>query len=246
MLDNKKWSLSSFEDNGFALVEQVVSDVELNELSESIDGLLKDAGPTSPGVRHLMKRSPTVRRIAKSPALSAIAASVIGESARPVKAILFDKTPAANWYVTWHQDLTIAVEERIDVSGFGPWSIKDGLPHVQPPAEVLGRMVALRLHLDDCSEENGAINFIPGSHALGILNPSEIEVWRNRNGSVCCSAKRGDVIAMKPLILHKSSQARVPTRRRVLHLEYCADDLPCGLQWAEFSTLVDSLISDRR
>jgi ectoine hydroxylase-related dioxygenase (phytanoyl-CoA dioxygenase family) len=237
MLDNKKWSLSSFEDNGFALVEHVVSDVELNELTESIDELLKDAGPTSPGVRHLMKRSSTVRRIAKSQALCAIATSVIGENARPVKAILFDKTPAANWYVTWHQDLTIAVEERIDVSGFGPWSIKDGLPHVQPPAEVLGRMVALRLHLDDCPEDNGAINFIPGSHADGILNPPGIESWRNERESICCAADRGDVIAMKPLILHKSSQSRLPTRRRVLHLEYCADELPGGLQWAEASGL---------
>lgn len=38
---------------------------------------------------------------------------------RPVKGIVFDKTPAANWKVPWHQDLTICVERRIDVNGFG-------------------------------------------------------------------------------------------------------------------------------
>src|SRR5271170_5932318 len=110
MRDEKKWSLSNLEMNGFALVEKVVSNGDLNELTDSIDGLLAEAGPKSAGVRQLLQRSTVVRRMGESSELRGIAASVLGKNARPVKAILFDKTPAANWYVTWHQDLTIAVK----------------------------------------------------------------------------------------------------------------------------------------
>ena len=49
----------------------------------------------------------------------------------------------------WHQDLSIAVKERHEVAGFGPWSVKEGVP-VQPPVEILESMLTLRLHLDDC------------------------------------------------------------------------------------------------
>lgn len=52
---------------------------------------------------------------------------VIGEvaakrlrGARPVRALLFDKTQDMNWALGWHQDRTIAVRERIDVPGYSP------------------------------------------------------------------------------------------------------------------------------
>jgi len=166
-----------------------------------------------------------------------IAAKIVGPNARPIKAILFDKSVESNWYVTWHQDLTIAVKEKVELEGFGPWSIKDGIQHVQPPREVLENIVSLRIHLDDCPEENGAIKFIAGSHKIGVMSSAEIGNHRDSNMHVCCPADRGDVIVMRPLILHSSSQSTIVNHRRVLHIEFAGADLPGGLVWAESSGL---------
>ncbi|MBI1272142.1 phytanoyl-CoA dioxygenase [bacterium] len=162
-----------------------------------------------------------------------MAQEILGVTPLPVRAILFDKTPASNWYVTWHQDLSIPVENKVDSEGYGPWSMKDGILHVQPPASILEQMVSLRLHLDACSEANGAIKFIPGSHLAGILEPDQLAQLRDTHVPVVCPAERGDIIAMRPLILHSSSIAETPDHRRVLHLEYAGTSLPSGMEWAE-------------
>ena len=38
---------------------------------------------------------------------------------------------------------------------------------------------------------------------------------------------------MRPLLVHASSPATVPSRRRVVHLEFAAAELPSPLEWAE-------------
>ena len=49
------------------------------------------------------------------------------------KAIYFDKSPEANWYVTWHQDIVINVKEKIETEGFSGWTKKSGVYGVCPP-----------------------------------------------------------------------------------------------------------------
>jgi len=142
--------------------------------------------------------------------------------------ILFNKTPDANWKVVWHQDRTIAVRERKDVAGFGPWSVKEGVHHVQPPASIMSKMIAIRLHLDESRENNGPLRVIPGSHRDGYLSGKDIEVWRERS-SVICTVQKGGAILMRPLLLHASSSSLKPEPRRVIHLEFAACDLPSGL-----------------
>ncbi len=225
-------------ENGFALVREVVKEAEISRLISVLEALRhRDKNPSSAGVRHLLKRSAVVRKFANSKDILDIAVKIVGKEAKPVKAILFDKTPDANWYVTWHQDLTIAVKEKIEVAGFGPWSIKDGITHVQPPSEVLQNIISLRVHLDDCPPENGPIKFIARSHDVGIMSTSDIAEWRDNNEHICCSAARGDVIVMRPLILHSSAQSAEVDHRRVLHIEFVGADLPNGLSWAESSGL---------
>jgi ectoine hydroxylase-related dioxygenase (phytanoyl-CoA dioxygenase family) len=140
-------------------------------------------------------------------------------------------TSGANWKVVWHQDVTIAVEQRIDTPGFGPWTVKRGVPHVQAPAAVLERMVAVRVHLDRCGVENGPMRILPGSHRHGRLSAEAIARWRAECIAVAPSVERGGVLAFRPLLLHASSAALVPSRRRVIRIEFAANDLPAPLRW---------------
>lgn len=183
------------------------------------------------GARNILMESDTVRALARAPAVRDVAEWVLGPECFVVRGILFDKTPTTNWKVIWHQDLSIAVSERIDVPGFGPWSEKAGVAHVQPPAALLARMLAVRVHLDACTADNGPVRVLPGSHRAGRLTTDAIEHWKTTMEPVTCVVARGGLLAFRPLLLHASSPARHPAHRRVVHFEFAADSLPDGLAW---------------
>lgn len=161
-----------------------------------------------------------------------IARAAIGPDARAVRAILFDKTDNTNWSLGWHQDRTICVESRIDTPDFGPWTMKQGLPHVAPPISVLNSMVTLRVHLDDVSQDNAPLLIAPGSHRRGRIPVQQIEEVVRECGIMPCHAQAGDIWLYATPILHASEAAKTPTRRRVLQLDYAAQHLPNGLTWA--------------
>ena len=185
------------------------------------------------GARNLLRRLPAVKALATDSSFAELADRLLGASGFPVRAIFFDKVPGANWEANWRQDLTIAVKERKDAPGFGKWTVKNGIPHVEPPAEVLARMVTLRLHLDDCDAANGALRVVPGSHVNGVLSTDEVAACAEQGPSVTCEVAAGGVVAMRPLTLHSSHSAMVPSHRRVIHVEFAAESLPHGLEWAE-------------
>ena len=214
--------------DGFAIVPDAVSSARVNDVL--------DALPSSPdrtgrgGLRNLFE-IPAITDLAQDPTIRGIAESVLGPSCFAVRVLLFDKTASTNWKVAWHQDLTIAVAERRDVPGFGPWSVKAGVAHVQPPTEILERMLAVRLHLDACGPDNGPVRVIPGSHRGGRLSSETVELWRRRVESVTCVVPRGGLLVMRPLLLHASSPATAPAHRRVVHFEFATGSLPGGLVW---------------
>ncbi|MQP67167.1 phytanoyl-CoA dioxygenase [Niveispirillum sp. SYP-B3756] len=164
-------------------------------------------------------------------AVGVLAGDLLGQGARPVRALLFDKTAQTNWQVAWHQDRTIAVNARHDVPGFGPWSVKTGIPHVAPPVEILAGMVTIRLHLDDVGPDNAPLLIASGSHRLGMVAEADIASVVAATGHHACLAQAGDAWAYATLILHASEVARQPTRRRVLHVDYAATALPPPLEW---------------
>ena len=190
---------------------------ELEALRAEADMLAEEAGTAC--VRHIRRRS----RIFSDLAVSDELLRLIPSGLRPVRSILFDKTEDENWPVPWHQDLTITVRERADVSGYGPWSMKDGSPHVQPPLHVLEGMATIRLHLDDTPKENGALSVIPNSHKVGKLNAGDVKNYP-KDDVVDCACKAGDILIMSPLILHSSKRSVIPNRRRVIHFEYARDE----------------------
>ena len=201
------------------------------ELLEQIAAEAETVGDNRGGLRDLLNHSAATRRLARHPGIRRIAESAIGTDCFVTRAILFDKTQRANWKVPWHQDLTIAVRERKDCPGFGAWSVKAGIVHVQPPAEVLERMLAVRVHLDECGPQNGPVRVLPGSHRGGRLTAADIEARREQVAAVDCPVPRGGVLIFRPLIFHASSPATVPSHRRVVHFEFAVGGLPEGLQW---------------
>ena len=216
---------------GYALVEKLISGDDLAALRAEVDELFA-AAPPGGGVRHVLEKSGRLRELATAGPPAGLAAASLGQSARVTKLTLFDKTASANWKVPWHQDLTIAVARRHEIEGFGPWSIKDGVPHVQPPASILGKILAIRLHLDDTPATNGALRVLAGTHRFGRLSKSQVASFRRELPETVCSMPAGAAMLMSPLLLHASSPSVVPGRRRVLHFEYSAAELPEGLSWA--------------
>jgi ectoine hydroxylase-related dioxygenase (phytanoyl-CoA dioxygenase family) len=226
--------LASLDEYGYAVVPGVIGRAEVDRLLDALrraggDGVRRRESVYA--IRNLFDEVPEVRALAASPAVRALVEPVLGPGAFAVRGILFDKTADANWKVAWHQDLTIAVRERRDAAGFGPWSEKAGVTHVQPPAAVLERMVTVRIHLDDCGPENGPVHVIPGSHRHGRLGSADTERWRAEHPAVATCTGEGGALLMRPLLLHASSPATTPAHRRVLHIDYAANELPDGLEW---------------
>lgn len=182
------------------------------------------------GVRNLLEICPAVQVLARQPEIRQFVTAVLGHDAFAVRAIFFDKVPDANWSLFWHQDNVISVQERLAVPGFVGWSQKAGVWQVQPPAEVLAQMIAVRVHLDDCGANNGPLRVLPGSHRFGWLD-DELDEWKDRVPEVTCTVRSGGVVTMCPLTLHASAASEVAGHRRVIHIEYAAAELPAGLDW---------------
>jgi hypothetical protein len=160
-----------------------------------------------------------------------VAAMCLGDGARPVRAIMFDKTADANWSVPWHQDRTIAVRARHDIPGFGPWSTKSGVAHVEPPFEIMQGMVTIRAHLDDCDIDNAPLLIASGSHRLGRVQARRAAEIARTLGQTMCLASAGEIWVYATAIVHASERARAPRRRRVLQVDFSRTPLPDGLEW---------------
>jgi ectoine hydroxylase-related dioxygenase (phytanoyl-CoA dioxygenase family) len=173
------------------------------------------------GARHILGCS-SVTHLAQDPRLVDIASRWLDAAAIPFKATLFEKNPDSNWLVPWHQDTALPMAEQHDVAGWGPWSNKCGVTYAHAPARVLERVIALRVHLDDSTADNGPLRVLPGSHNRGVLSDTQIHEVSQRVPPAQCAVPAGGVIAMRPLLVHASSKAKVETPRRVLRLEYAA------------------------
>jgi phytanoyl-CoA dioxygenase PhyH len=222
--------------DGFAVIENVVNTTTLQALEKElaqVDGIGSQRAGKAFGIRNLMNAVPCTRTLANSDCLRSLVEPILGNNAQVVRGIYFDKHTDANWKVAWHQDLTIAVRQKIELDGFSAWSLKAGIVHVQPPLSVLANMLTLRLHLDHTDESNGALRVLIGTHRIGRLNAHQIQACQQQQAPVTCSVRRGGVLAMRPLLLHSSLPSLNPTHRRVLHFEYTAADLPAGLDWFE-------------
>ena len=218
---------ASFEARGFAVVPEVLAE---SECQAALDAVLEQGRVESPSRAWLSHA--WCQQLALSLKQHAALAGIVAPTAVAVQCTLFEKSPDNNWLVSLHQDLSIPVRERVAGSELTGWSTKDGVLFVQPPVSVLESLVALRVHLDDCGSDSGALRLVPGSHRFGRLDVRRAAALRDEHGEVTAVVGRGGVLAMRPLLLHASSKAVVPSFRRVLHFVFGPPALPCRLSWA--------------
>jgi hypothetical protein len=206
------------EKRGFAILPEVLAHSDLDRLDESLQ---RNPLPRSrAGMRHAL-RHPAVLA-ARDPRLLAIAQQILGCNPFPFRATLFDKSLVSSWLVVWPQDKAWPLRERRELPEWGPWSVKDGVIYTHAPASALSRVVALRLHLDDSTSEDGPLRVLPGTHTMGVLNDDAIHGLSMRTIAVDCLVPRGGILALRPRIVHASSKSRSTKPRRVLHIEYAA------------------------
>lgn len=207
--------------SGFIITPQVLSDAECAAIADALSGA--DVTRSRAGARHLMA-NPVVAELAADSRLLAMAREQIGHSAIPFRATLFEKSSQANWLIPWHQDTALPLTNSFEAPGWGSWSDKSGVLYAHAPSWALVRVVALRVHLDASTADNGPLRVVPGSHAVGVLSDDDVREYVTKHAHVECLAPRGGVLAMRPLLIHASSKAHSAAPRRVLHIEY-ADSL---------------------
>jgi ectoine hydroxylase-related dioxygenase (phytanoyl-CoA dioxygenase family) len=216
----------SVEVQGFVIMPRVLSTGEIFALLVALADL--KSSRTRAGIRHVL-RHPAVSAIANDHRILALAKEILGGEAFPFRATLFDKSPESNWLITWHQDTALPLQTKHETPGWGPWSMKDGVTYAHAPASALQEVLALRVHLDASTEENGPLRVLPGTHNMGVLSDDAISELATKTAAIKCLAPAGGILVMRPLLIHASSKSQAGAgSRRVLHIEYAAR--PCFAQ----------------
>jgi len=221
---------------GFTIINDVFSEKEINQIIDvinSIDTSKENFRKSEDlfAIRQFLKEVPESHQFIFNDNIRKIINEIFGNNYFVVKSIYFDKPEKSNWYVSYHQDLTISVDKKLDLKGFGPWTTKQNQFAVQPPIDYLKNIFTIRIHLDDTDENNGALKVVPNSHSKEIYRPETID-W-NVEIEEICSVNKGGIMIMKPLILHGSNRTTNHQKRRVIHIEFSNMELPEEINWSE-------------
>jgi ectoine hydroxylase-related dioxygenase (phytanoyl-CoA dioxygenase family) len=232
-----------FFDNGFITIPNIYSDNEIekiiiaiNEADTSNQTYRKSADLFA--IRQFLKEIPQTTNLIFNKNLREIIHNFFGDNYFVVKSIYFDKPETSNWFVSYHQDLTISVDRKIELENYGPWTVKQNQFAVQPPLDVLKNIFTIRIHLDNTDENNGALKVIPESHLKDIYRPETID-WTIVTETIC-DVPKGGLMIMKPLLLHGSNKTTNNKKRRVIHIEFSNEELPKSIKWAERLEIADA------
>jgi len=236
-MSNDKKHITAFDKNGFAVLNQIYSDLEVAAICSCIEKAsaekeLAESSKNLFAIRQVINKIPELKSLVFTKKLQELLTSLFEEPHFLTKAIYFDKPSESNWFVAYHQDLSISVDRKEEVLNYKNWTFKKGQFGVQPPLTILENIVTIRVHLDKTEKENGALKVIPTSHKKGIYRPETID-W-NTETEYICEVEKGGVMLMKPLTLHASDRTINNKQRRVLHLEFSSKQLVEPLQWLEF------------
>ncbi len=221
---------------GFAVIDNIYSEKEISSILDAIS-LVDTSKPTFRktkdlfAIRQFLKELPEISNLVFNDKIHFLVKQLFGDDYFVTKSIYFDKPVQSNWFVAYHQDLTISIDKRLEIEGFGPWTVKQNQFAVQPPLDILESNFTIRIHLDDTDENNGALKVIPKSHLKGIYRPETID-WTAETETFC-NVRKGGIMIMKPLLLHASNRTINNNKRRVVHIELGNCSLADTLQWSE-------------
>lgn len=235
-MNNIRVYQNEIADNGFTIIDHIFSVEEVDQMIAIIDQtdssnqtFRKSADLFA--IRQFLKEVPEIIGVIFNDRFCDMISELFGKDYFVVKSIYFDKPEQSNWFVSYHQDLTISVNKKADLEHYGNWTVKHNQFAVQPPLEVLENIYTVRIHLDDTDEENGALKVVPQSHLKDIYRATDID-W-TKEQEVSCNVIKGGVMIMKPLLLHSSGRTTNNHKRRVVHIEFSDQELPEELDWSE-------------
>lgn len=228
----------AMQHDGYTMLPAVFSPIETAaiavELDEAVRADENHASAVARGdiivaARNVLELYPPARSLWRQPVIVEFLNEVLGTEFGLMRGLFFDKPPGKSWALPWHQDRAIAVKKnRLPGTTFGKPTTKSGVPHVESPLWLSKQIVILRIHLDAMVAENGPLQVMPGSHQ---------ETEAGTHQGVTLYAKPGDVLAMSPLLFHRSGESApgCQLHRRVLHLEFTGCPvLPDGYEWYTF------------
>lgn len=227
---------TQIEHTGFVTINNVFSDGEVEKILQLINQA--DTSRTTFrksadlfAIRQFFKEEPEIGNLILNDEFKLLIYGLFGSDYFIVKSIYFDKPEQSNWFVSYHQDLTISVDKKVELDDYSKWTVKQYQFSVQPPLDILKQIYTVRIHLDDTNENNGALKVVPGSHLKGVYRSEDIN-WSNETEHIC-EVPKGGVMIMKPLLLHSSSRTTNNNKRRVIHIEFCNQELHEELKWVE-------------
>lgn len=228
------------KENGYSILADLYSDEEINQILICLESNKKDNDAFLKtkdlfAIRQLIKNVPELAQLLFTQKMIELISELSESKYFLSKAIYFDKPSQSNWFVAYHQDLSISVDQKLELENYSNWTFKKGQYGVQPPKKILEDTITIRIHLDATNEHNGALKVIPKSHINGItrFNP---ENWNQENEFIC-EVKKGGVMLMNPLTLHASNRTTNGKKRRVIHLEFNKHLLAKPLNWLEYYEL---------
>lgn len=235
---NFSFHKSELEEKGFSITPIFYSEKEILKLIKCIDDYFLISKKSNYAIRQLIRVIPEMEPFIFNKNLIHLIKEVVGSDYFLTKAIYFNKPKEANWFVPFHQDLSISVVEKHEVENYKNWTFKQQQIGVQPPLNILENIFTIRIHLDKTTKNNGALRIIPSSHNNGILKMDSID-W-NAKKELVCNIVKGATMLMKPLVLHASNRTINTSQRRVIHLEFSNKELDFPIKWLEKKVVLQS------
>ena len=175
--------LNEINSEGFVVIEDVFSGEEIKKIILEIEKITSSEVENSTfrksedlfAIRQFHKEVPESLKFIFNSNLLKIIKSIKGEGSFITKSIYFDKPEKSNWFVSYHQDLTISVNKKIESENFKNWTVKQNQYSVQPPVSILDSAFTVRIHLDKTTKENGALKVLNGTHKNGVIRVENID-----------------------------------------------------------------------
>ncbi|WP_372371489.1 phytanoyl-CoA dioxygenase family protein [Candidatus Uabimicrobium sp. HlEnr_7] len=206
---------------GFFKAQQKISSSKIDSLLECIEQI-KPNHSYPKSIRYRKNKLYAIRNLIQisSPIKDILSDTIIKNICRGsviIHSLLFDKITEANFRVPFHQDIVMPHH--------GADKIVTNVPHKNLPPEILEQLIVMRIHLDDNNIDNGPLQVIPQTHSQGIISDKGISNIVQKKNKHVCTMLRGEILLMKPLLLHSSNRSSSHKHRRVIHLVFAPRSL---------------------